>query len=144
MSGDIQRPGGVGTRLGSGGTLAVGSHSVAGPTQNEQMLFWASFLTLIAAGIGFSVRGAILDDWGRQFGFTQTELGTITGGGLVGFGVSIILFSFIADRIGYAWLMVIAFLLHTSSAVVTFLATPAFQMYGEQGKDAAFWCLNIG
>src|SRR6516162_7799094 len=88
------------------------------PGLNEQILFWASFLTLIAAGIGFSVRGAILGDWGRQFGFTQGELGSITGGGLVGFGLTIILFSFIADTIGYGWLMVIAFLFHASSAVV--------------------------
>lgn len=108
---------------------------------NERILFLASFLTLIAAGIGFSVRGDILGDWGRQFGFTQGELGTITGGGLIGFGISIILFSFIADRIGYGPLMVIAFLLHVSSAVVTFAATP---LYASYGKEGAFWCLNIG
>src|SRR4051794_15581555 len=89
---------------------------------SNKMLFWASFFTLIAAGIGFSVRGEILDDWGQQFGFTQSELGNITGGGLVGFGVTIILLSFIADWIGYGRLMTLAFLLHTSSAVVTFAA----------------------
>jgi hypothetical protein len=58
------------------------------PGFNEKMLFWASFLTLIAAGIGFSVRAAILKDWGQQFGFTQSELGSITGGGLFGFGMT--------------------------------------------------------
>ena len=115
--------------------------AVAGPTQNEKILFWASFLTLIAAGIGFSVRGAILKDWGQQFGFTQAELGTITGGGLVGFGVAIIFFSFFADRFGYGKLMLVAFLLHASSAVVTFAATPVYNAYG---KEAAFWCLNVG
>ena len=64
MSEDIQRPGGVGTRLGGGGALnvGVGSYGLGGPTTNEKVLFWASFLTLIAAGIGFSVRGAILGD----------------------------------------------------------------------------------
>src|SRR6476620_5915532 len=129
MSGDIQRPGGVSTRLGSGGTISVGSQGVAGPTQNEQMLFWASFLTLIAAGVGFSVRGAILGDWSRQFGFTQGELGAITGGGLVGFGITIIALSFVADRIGYGPLMFLAFLLHAASAVVTLAATPVFHAY---------------
>src|SRR5438876_1801855 len=87
---------------------------------NERILFWASFLTLIAAGIGFSVRGAILKDWGNQFGFTQSELGTITGGGLVGFGLAIIFFSFFADLFGYGKLMLVAFFLHAGSAVVTF------------------------
>ena len=46
-------------------------------------LLWASFLTLIAAGMGFSVRGGILGSWSASYGFTQSELGTITGGGLV-------------------------------------------------------------
>ena len=109
--------------------------------RNEKILFWASFFTLIAAGIGFSVRGVILADWGTQFGFTQAELGTITGGGLVGFGLAIIFFSFFADRFGYGNLMIVAFLLHVSSAVVTFAATPVYNAYGKEG---AFWCLNAG
>jgi MFS family permease len=113
----------------------------AGPGLNEKLLFWASFLTLIAAGIGFAVRGAILKDWGQQFGFTQSELGTITGGGLIGFGLAIIFFSFCADLFGYGRLMLVAFLLHVASAVVTFAATPVFGMYGKEG---AYWCLYIG
>jgi MFS family permease len=114
---------------------------------NDKCIFWASFMTLIAAGIGFSVRGAILGDWGRQFGFTQSELGEITGGGLTGFGITIILLSFIADKVGYGKLMILAFLLHALSAVVTFAATPVFEAGGIFGMDprtSAFWCLNIG
>ena len=112
------------------------------PSRSDKILFWASFFTLIAAGIGFSVRGvSILKDWGNQFGFTQAELGTITGGGLIGFGLAIIFFSFFADRFGYGKLMVVAFLLHASSAVVTFAATPVYASYGKEG---AFWCLNLG
>ena len=109
---------------------------------NEKILFWASFATLIAAGIGFSVRGTkLLEAWGNQYGFTQTELGSISGGGLVGFGLAIIFFSFFADRFGYGKLMLVAFVLHVSSAIVTFAATPIFGMYGKPG---AFWCLNLG
>ncbi len=116
--------------------------SPGSPGLNDRILFWASFATLIAAGIGFSVRGVkLLEDWGNQYGFTQTELGTISGGGLVGFGLAIIFFSFFADRFGYGKLMLVAFLLHASSAVVTFMATPVFDMYGKAG---AFWCLNLG
>lgn len=108
---------------------------------NEKFLFWASFFTLIAAGIGFSVRGFILADWGTQFGFTQAELGGISGGGLIGFGIAIIFFSFFADLFGYGKIMLVAFLLHLSSAVITFAATP---IYNAMGKDAAFVCLNAG
>ena len=88
---------------------------------NEMVLFWASFLTLIAAGIGFSVRGAILGNWATEFGFTQSELGTITGGGLAGFGVTIIVLSFFADKIGYGPLMGLAV---TASTYVGRLTKP--------------------
>src|SRR5262245_13935345 len=93
---------------------------------NDKILFWASFLTLIAAGMGFSIRADILSDWGRQFSFTQTQLGEITGMGLMGFGLTIIFFSFFADAVGYGKLMVIAFLLHAASVVITLLAPFAF------------------
>ena len=59
----------------------------------------------------------------------------------MGFGLAIIFFSFFADRFGYGKLMTVAFLLHTSSAVVTFAAAPVYGMYGKSG---AFWCLNAG
>src|SRR5438132_7269050 len=108
---------------------------------NNKILFWASFFTLIAAGMGFAIRGDILADWGRQFGFTQTELGIITGQGLAGFGITIIFFSFFADLVGYGKLMVIAFLLHSLSVLLTIAAPFALQRYG---KDGAFYCLYLG
>src|SRR5437764_13323737 len=94
---------------------------------NERVLFWASFLTLIAAGMGFSIRGDILNEWGHQFGFTQTELGEITGMGLMGFGLTIIFFSFFADVVGYGKLMIVAFLLHTAAVLTTLAAPFAFK-----------------
>lgn len=108
---------------------------------NRTTLLWASFLTLIAAGVGFAIRAGILGDWGAQYGFTKGELGTITGGGLVGFGLTIIVCSFIVDIIGYKPLMLVAFALHALSAVVTLAATPVFN---SMGKDATYWCLYIG
>ena len=92
---------------------------------NEKILFWASFMTLIAAGMGFSIRGDILADWGRQFHFTQTDLGIITGQGLAGFGFTIIFFSFFSDILGYAKLMVIAFLFHGRCLAVSYHQTNA-------------------
>ncbi|WP_009961426.1 MFS transporter [Verrucomicrobium spinosum] len=112
--------------------------SNAGIAPNANRLLWAGFMAILAAGVGFSVRGGILGQWSHQFGFTMTELGTITGGGLTGFGVVIILTSLFADKIGYGKLMIAAFLLHFVSAVLT-LATPAF--FASGGKEAAYWCL---
>ena len=107
----------------------------------QRRLFLASFITLIAAGIGFSVRSGILDDWGREFGFTQTELGQITGSGLWGFGLAIVFFSLIADRVGYGPLMCVAFVLHLLAALITLAATFVYQHHG---RDATFWLLYIG
>ncbi|MEO6182826.1 MAG: MFS transporter [Verrucomicrobiota bacterium] len=109
-----------------------------GIAPNSKRLLWAGFMAILAAGVGFSVRGGILGQWAEQFGFTMTDLGTITGGGLAGFGLVIIVASLFADKIGYGKLMVSAFVLHFISAVLT-LATPAF--FASGGKDAAYWCL---
>ena len=104
-------------------------------------IFLASFMTLIAAGVGFAVRGGILREWGNQFGFTQLELGAITGGGLVGFGLVILAASLITDHVGYKALLVLAFVLHVLSAVVTLAATPTFNTLGQ---EATYWCLYVG
>ncbi|WP_299464197.1 MFS transporter [uncultured Gimesia sp.] len=108
---------------------------------NNRPLFIASFMTLIAAGVGFAIRGGILADWGAQYGFTKFDLGTITGGGLVGFGIVILLASLITDHIGYKPILLLAFILHVLSALITFAATPIFHA---MGKDATYWCLYVG
>ncbi|GAA5133389.1 MFS transporter [Prosthecobacter algae] len=98
-------------------------------------------MAILAAGVGYSVRGGILGQWAEQFGFTMTELGAITGGGLTGFGIVIILSSLIADKVGYGKLMLLAFGLHFISAVITLAAPAAF---ASGGKEAAFNCLFWG
>ncbi len=108
---------------------------------NASRLLLAGFMALVAAGVGFAIRGGILGDWGAQFGFTKSELGSITGGGLWGFGLVILIVSPFVDRIGYKPLLGIAFLLHLLSAAITLAATPVFDA---MGKDACYNCLNIG
>jgi MFS family permease len=112
------------------------------PGKNEKILFWASFFTLIAAGMGAAIRGDILGQWGSQFGFTQTELGQITGMGLAGFGLTIIFFSFFADTLGYGKLMIVAFTLHVLAVVTTLIAPLAYE--SSLGKPGAYWCLYLG
>ena len=41
---------------------------------NAKRLLWGGFMAILAAGIGFSIRGGFLDNWGAEFGFTATEL----------------------------------------------------------------------
>ncbi|WP_397569408.1 MFS transporter [Schlesneria sp. T3-172] len=111
------------------------------PSSNAQRLLWAGFMAILAAGVGFSIRGGILTQWANKFGFTMTELGQITGGGLVGAGLIILAGAFIADKVGYGKLMALAFLAHFISAVVTLSAGYAYQT---GGKVAAFNCLYWG
>src|ERR1700733_14887714 len=93
---------------------------------NAKRILWAGFMALIAEGVGVSGRAGILGDWGKQFGFTQSDLGEITGGGLTGFGIIILFSALIADWIGYGRLMIFAFIMHSISAVVTLAATPIY------------------
>jgi len=39
--------------------------------ENGRRLFFGSFLTLAAAGMDFSARGAVLGLWGAEYGFTR-------------------------------------------------------------------------
>ena len=105
---------------------------------NRQKLLIAGFLTLIAAGVGFAVRGGLLGQWSTQYGFTMTELGQITGGGLLGFGIVILIAGFLIDIFGYKSLMISAMLFHVISAVMLFFATTVFNEYG---KDSAYLLL---
>jgi MFS family permease len=117
-------------------------------SSNAKRLLWAGFMAILASGVGFGIRGGILGDWGAQFGFTQTDLGAITGGGLTGFGVIILLGALIADRIGYGKLMVFALVMHFASAVVTLAATPVYNSMVATdpagAKNAAYQCLFWG
>ena len=108
---------------------------------NAQRLLWAGFMAILAAGVGFSIRAGILGQWAEQYGFTQTELGAITGGGLTGFGIIILLSSLIADRIGFGPLMFAAFVMHLISAGLTLGTGAAF---AAGGKPLAFQCLFWG
>lgn len=106
--------------------------------ENRKTLLAAGFLALIAAGIGFAVRGGLLDVWSNKYGFTMTELGQITGGGLLGFGLVILAAGLLVDWVGYKPLMMIALACHLISAVMLFSATPVFN---SAGKDAVYMIL---
>jgi MFS family permease len=99
---------------------------------NEKRLLWAGFMAILAAGVGFAVRGGIFGAWGAEFGFTGAELGAIGGGGFTGFCFGIVIGGMLADKFGYGKLVILAFALHVLSAFVTFGATGA-----PKGADAA-------
>ena len=109
-----------------------------GNAPNAKRLLWAGFMAILAAGVGFAIRGGILDNWGREFGFTATELGAITGAGFTGFCFGIIIGGVVADKIGYGKLVIAAFAFHALSAFITFAAIPTMP------KGTAYNCLYWG
>ena len=107
-----------------------------GITPNAGRLLWAGFMAILAAGIGFGVRGGILANWGAEFGFTAQQLGAIGGAGLTGFCFGIIVGGVICDRIGYGKLVSLAFVTHVVSAAVTLSAAPD---QGELAYSLLYW-----
>lgn len=89
---------------------------------NAKRLLFAGFMAILAAGIGFGIRGGILANWGADFGFTGQQLGDINGAGFTGFCFGIIIGGIVCDKIGYGKLVIAAFALHVLSAIVTFAA----------------------
>ena len=100
------------------------SASPNGMAPNAYRLLWGGFMAILAAGVGFAIRGGFLDNWAKEFGFTSKELGDISGMGFTGFCFGIIIGGVICDKIGYGKLVIAAFALHMLSAVVTFAPAP--------------------
>lgn len=92
-----------------------------GISPNAGRLLWAGFMAILAAGVGFAIRGGILNIWSAKFGFTGLEVGLINGAGFTGFCFGIIVGGLIVDKIGYGKLVVAAVVLHLLSAFVTFV-----------------------
>ena len=105
---------------------------------NAKRLLWAGFVAILAAGVGFGVRGGIFGNWASDFGFSGTQLGAIGGAGFTGFCFGIMVGGVVVDKIGYAKLIIAAFLFHVLSAFITFGATAG------QDADTAYQFLFWG
>ena len=110
----------------------------SGVAPNAKRLLWAGFLAILAAGIGFGIRGGILANWQADFGFTGAQLGAIGGAGFTGFCFGIIIGGVVVDKIGYGKLVVAAFLFHVLSAFITFGAVKG------QDQNTAYMFLYLG
>ena len=100
-----------------------------GIAPNAKRLLWAGFMAILAAGVGFALRGGIFDNWAKEFGFTGAQLGAIGGAGFNGFCFGIIIGGFVVDKIGYGKLVAVALLCHVLSAFVTFGASTPDNAY---------------
>jgi len=81
-------------------------------------------MAILAAGVGFAIRGGIFGDWVHAFNFTNLETGLINGAGFTGFCFGIIIGGVIVDKVGYGKLVAAAFSFHVVSALIAFGAMP--------------------
>ncbi|EGF27178.1 MFS transporter [Rhodopirellula baltica] len=100
-------------------------------------LMVASFLTLVASGIGFATRTAAGGPWEREFNLGGGEFGAILGAGFLGFGLMIFFGGILVEKFGYKKLLTIAFLLHLVSAGMLFAANPLFAGWQETDPENA-------
>lgn len=107
-------------------------------TPNASRLLWAGFTAILAAGVGFGVRGGLFPVWEEAFNLNGAQLGAISlGAGFISFCFGIIIGGVIVDKIGYGKLVIAAFLLHVLSAFVTFAAKPG--MSSETAYLFLYW-----
>jgi MFS family permease len=85
----------------------------------KSLMFWASFLALTSAGIGFVFRSMVPSIWANHFEVTDAEVGALFGAGLWPIAITMILFSLIVDKIGYKISMFLACLLQGLSVFLT-------------------------
>jgi MFS family permease len=105
---------------------------------NANRLLWAGFTAILAAGVGFGVRGGLFDTWGAAFNLNGSQLGNISlGAGFISFCFGIIIGGVIVDKIGYGKLVLGAFILHVISAFVTFAAQPG--MDSQTAYSFLYW-----
>ena len=105
---------------------------------NASRLLWAGFTAILAAGVGFGVRGGLFSVWEEAFNLNGAQLGAISlGAGFISFCFGIIIGGVIVDKIGYGKLVIAAFLLHVLSAFVTFAAKPG--MSSETAYLFLYW-----
>ena len=95
-------------------------------------------MAILAAGVGFALRGGIFGAWAAEYNFTGAQLGAIGGAGFSGFCFGIIIGGVLVDKFGYGKLVALALLGHILSAFVTFGASTPQNAY-----DFLFWGMFI-
>lgn len=78
--------------------------------KSDKLLFWGCYVALITTSYAFISRVILCGgQFKTDFGLDAIRTGELIGAGIWPFGISIILFSFIIDRVGYKLAMLFSF-----------------------------------
>ena len=101
--------------------------------RNNKLVFWGCFVALITTAFAFFSRIYLCGvRFKGDFGLDETEVGELIGAGIWPFGISIILFSLIIDKVGYRVAMIFSFLCYA-----VYLVMACFAYYTIQGVEGA-------
>jgi MFS family permease len=116
--------------------------------KSDKLLFWGCYVALITTSYAFISRVILCGgQFKTDFGLDAIRTGELIGAGIWPFGISIILFSFIIDRVGYKLAMLFSFACYVIYAAMAFMAhgavhgvtgdaLPAAQ---ERGYSLLYW-----
>ena len=111
--------------MGSNVSLTADSLDMAA----RRRLFLGCFVALVATSFAFIIRVMVMGDWQIAFALSETQKGEVFGAGLWPFGLSIVLFSLIIDKIGYGRSMIFAFACHVASTILLVTAHGYWGLY---------------
>lgn len=86
---------------------------------NQSRLFLGSCFALITTALSFSIRAGILDQLGKEYGFSAEQLGTINSMWFLGFPLSMIVGGLIYHSVGPKRIMQFAFIAHAIGILTT-------------------------
>ncbi len=95
------------------------------PTAEDKKLFWGCFIALITTSTAFITRAILVNTpnlWPKDFNLDAVKAGELFGAGIWPFAISIILFSFFIDKIGYRAAMFFSAVCYVLYAVLALMA----------------------
>jgi len=96
--------------------------------RHDKILFWGCWIALISTAYAFFSRMYLCGArFPTDFGLDKVAVGSLQGAGVWPFGVSIILFSFIIDRIGYKVAMFFSTACYVVYCTMAFMAYSSIQ-----------------
>jgi len=107
----------------------AGGPGEAGQERQHLFLLVACIVALVATSFSFIIRIMLMGQWQIEFALSETQKGEILGAGFWPFGVSIVLFSLLIDKVGYGKSMIFAFACHVVSAILLVSARSYTSLY---------------
>ncbi len=117
--------------------------------RHDKILFWGCFVAILTTAYAFISRMILCGGhFGTDFRLNEVQTGELIGAGIWPFGVSIILFSLIIDRIGYKTAMLFSFVCYVAYTGMAIAAYSAIDgVTGDAlaaGRTKGFYLLYFG